>query len=138
MQRVQLGSEKLQFRVVGLLGLPGFRVSGWGFRVRSGRRPPSWPGNLESFLPCAQCLLRLLRVCFCPCLGLSSSSFSMASAWALQARLVTARGHGAGVLAGRRRLVRVLGVCPTANHALFALMSVWTHAASWDVGPRTC
>ena len=43
--------------------------------------------------------------------------------------------HGAGVLAGRRRLVRVSGLAlrPTM---LSALMSVWTHAVSLGVGRR--
>ena len=37
--------------------------------------------------------------------------------------------RGAGVLAGRRRLVQVSGACPTADHAL-CLGVGWTHPAS--------
>ena len=57
-------------------------------------------------------------VCFCPC---------RYGPWACMA----------GVLAGRRRLVRVSGFAlrPTM---LSALMPVWTHAASLGVGLRTC
>ena len=97
----------------------------------------SW--HLESFLACEQCLLRSLPLAFAlawVCHALPSTWPPLGSIKLLFLRPVGM--HGAGVLAGRRRLVRVSGVRPTAHRALRRQCGCMLHHWASDSGRASC